>query len=206
MNKRLSLLTAALLLAGASSAFAASSTDLTVTGTITPSACTPTLLNGGIIELGKVSSKGLNADRRTIIDTREVGLTVNCDAATRFALLGIDSRLGSSAHSSEFGLGLINIDQKLGSYKLTILNPMADGVQVQPIASSDGQNNWYFEDWWEPHLFMSVASMADGSQPVTVKDLTLDLQVTTSIARTDGLDLTSEVPIDGLATLEVKYL
>lgn len=51
MNKHLSLLTAALLPTGVSSAFAASSTDLTVTGLITPGACAPALSKGGVVEV-----------------------------------------------------------------------------------------------------------------------------------------------------------
>ena len=48
--------------------------------------------------------------------------------------------------------------------------------------------------------------MADPSQPASVKELVTDLEVQTVIARTDGLDLSNEVTIDGSATLEVKYL
>lgn len=206
MNKRLSLLTAALLLTGASSAFAASSTDLTVTGIITPSACTPTLASGGMIDLGKISSKDLNTNTSTLVDTRTLAMSVSCDSAIRFALSSIDGRNGSAAFISRYGLGFINSTQKLGGYLLTILNPMADGTQVQPIASYDNGNTWGREKFWDPGLYMSVGSMSDDSQPIAVKDLTLDLQVQTTIARTDGLDLTNEVPIDGLATLEVKYL
>ncbi|WP_348748811.1 hypothetical protein [Pseudomonas rhodesiae] len=43
MNTSLNLVGSALLFASACSAFAASSVDLTVKGTITPSACTPSL-------------------------------------------------------------------------------------------------------------------------------------------------------------------
>jgi hypothetical protein len=48
--------------------------------------------------------------------------------------------------------------------------------------------------------------MSDESQPIPMQNLTVDLEVQTVIARTDGLDLSNEVPIDGSATLEVKYL
>ncbi len=47
---------------------------------------------------------------------------------------------------------------------------------------------------------------SDASTPVPATELVADLQVNTSIARTDGLDLTNEVTLDGSATLEVKYL
>lgn len=203
MNKRLSLLTAALLLTGASSAFAASSTDLTVTGLITPVACTPTLSSNSI-DLGKIPVKDLTPNNPTLIDKRTLSMSVNCDSTIRLALNAIDNRAGS-AFGSGFGLGLINGTQKLGQFKLTILNPMADGVQAQSIASYDG-NNWFKEPFWDAGMYMSVGSMADASQPIAVKDLVLDLQVSTQIARTDGLDLSNEVPIDGSATLEVKYL
>lgn len=81
-----------------------------------------------------------------------------------------------------------------------------DGVVVQPIASGDQGKTWYRESAWEPSLYMSVASMDDDTQPLPVKELRVGLEVRTSIARTDSLDLSNEVTIDGSATLEVKYL
>ena len=120
MNKHLSLLTAALLLTGASSAFAASSTDLTVTGIITPVACTPSLANGGVVDYGKRSAKDLQSDRpHSTWSGRSLQLTVNCDASTQFAL----KHLITGRHRKRlapmriFGLGLINTNEKLGFYQ-----------------------------------------------------------------------------------------
>ncbi|MCU1760552.1 DUF1120 domain-containing protein [Pseudomonas sp. 14P_8.1_Bac3] len=203
MNKHLTLLTAALLLTSASSAFAASSTDLTVTGTITPAACTPTL-SSNAIDLGKISSKDLKQTSATIIDRRTLTLSVNCDATTSFALVGVDGRPGSSIESIKYGLGFINTDQKLGGLGLYIRNPVADGVPVQTIGSFDG-STWYKESIWEPKIFIAVGSLTDDSQPISVKDLTADIDVSTVIARADRLDLTNEVPIDGQVTIEVRY-
>ncbi len=47
MKKTLNTLLVAMLLTASASTFAASSVDLTVTGIITPSACEPTLSQGG---------------------------------------------------------------------------------------------------------------------------------------------------------------
>jgi len=203
MNKHLTLLTAALLLTSASSAFAASSTDLTVTGTITPAACTPTL-SSNAIDLGKISSKDLKQNNPTLIDQRTLTMSVNCDAPTTFALIGIDGRPNTTAFSFRYGLGLINTDQKLGGFVLYTRNAVADGIQVQTIGSYDG-NTWQHEKAMEPGMFFAAASLADDSQPITVKDLTFDVQVDTHIARADALDLTNEVPIDGQVTIEVRY-
>ncbi|PRA28750.1 DUF1120 domain-containing protein [Pseudomonas poae] len=206
MNKTLTSLVASLVLSSATSVFAASSVDLTVKGLITPSACTPSLSGGGVIDHGKISSKDLQADKSTLIGTHILILTVNCDAAILMAVHSIDNRLGSSPLPSGFGLGWINGTQELGWYQLALLNPIADNVAVGTILSSDGGETWVDDNYWDRGLYMSVAAVTDASQPVAIKDLTVDLRVQTVIARTDGLDLSNEVPIDGSATLEVKYL
>lgn len=206
MKTRLTTLAASVLLLNSATAFAASSVDLTVKGLIVPSACTPTLSGGGVIDHGKVSAKDLNPDRATSIGFHTLSLSVNCDAPIQFALHPIDNRAASGI-STDFGLGFINDTQKLGHFSLTLRNPVADdGVAVQTIASIDQGNTWYSDYSWEPSMYMSVASMDDDTQPLPVKDLRIDLQVNTLINRTDGLDLSNEVTIDGSATIEVKYL
>lgn len=80
MKTSVSLLSSALLLAITSSAFAASSVDLTVKGLITPSACTPSL--PGDVDLGKIAAKDLYQDSYTPLEKKTLQLSVNCDAAT----------------------------------------------------------------------------------------------------------------------------
>ncbi|MEV6555031.1 hypothetical protein AB0M22_04885 [Nocardia sp. NPDC051756] len=46
--------------------------------------------------------------------------------------------------------------------------------------------------------------MPDETSPVPTQDLTAEAD--TTIARSDSLDLSNETPIDGTATIEVKYL
>lgn len=66
MKNSISLLAAAIVLSGASTAFGASSVDLTVKGLITPSACTPSLSNGGMADYRKISAQDLpNANTPT---------------------------------------------------------------------------------------------------------------------------------------------
>ena len=206
MKALLTTLTTSLLLLGSASTYAASTVDLTVKGLIVPSACTPNMSSGGIIDHGKISAKDLRPDNPTHIGTHVMTLVVVCDAPIQFALHSIDNRAGSSISSSDYGLGLINGTQKLGWYKLMLRNAVADGAQMQPIASSDGGNTWYSEDLWDAGLYMALATLDDATQPASIKELVTELVVDTSIARTDGLDLSNEVTLDGSATLEVKYL
>ncbi|MBY8951911.1 DUF1120 domain-containing protein [Pseudomonas sp. PA-1-2A] len=207
MKTRLTALAAGVLLLGSATTFAASSVDLTVKGLIVPSACTPSLSGGGVIDHGKISAKDLNTDRQTQLDRQTLAMTVNCDAPIQFALHSVDNRATSSpSGSGYYGLGFTNETQQLGYYYIRMSNPVADeGVVVQTISSYDLQNWMRWRDW-DAGLYMSVASMDDATQPLAVKDLTVDLDVFTTINRADGLDLSNEVTIDGSATLEVKYL
>ena len=204
MNKLLLPLAASLLL-GAPLAFAASTTELKVIGKITPSACDITMPSGNVIDHGKYSSRDLDKTNPTVIGNHTLKLNVKCNAAIAFALKAIDNQAGSSLSSSDFGLGLINGDQKLGHFNLTLSNPMAGIVQVQTIASVD-LVGWYTEKFMDPGLYMSVAAMDDDTQPLPTEELTLDLVVQTIINRADRLDLKDEVPINGSATIEVIYL
>lgn len=57
MIRALTCFTATVLMAGTPGAFAASATDLSVTGVITPSSCVPSLSSGGIVDHGKLTVK-----------------------------------------------------------------------------------------------------------------------------------------------------
>ncbi|PKH27593.1 DUF1120 domain-containing protein [Pseudomonas fluorescens] len=205
MKTRLTTLAASVLLLNSATTFAASSVDLTVKGLIVPSACTPSLSGGGVIDHGKISAKDLHPDRATAIGLHTLSMSVNCDAPIQFALHPIDNRAASGL-TTDFGLGFINETQKLGHFSLTWRGMVADGVTAQPIASTDQGKTWYAEKFWEPSMYMAAASMSDDTQPLPIKDLSVDLEVLTIINPADGLDLSNEVTIDGSATLEVKYL
>ncbi|MCE6980482.1 DUF1120 domain-containing protein [Pseudomonas frederiksbergensis] len=98
MNKQLSFLATALLISHMSSGFAASTTELTVTGMITPSACSPILSAGGVVDYGKISAKDLmptnapNPVNESLLGNYSPQLSVACDASTPFSLRVSDDR------------------------------------------------------------------------------------------------------------------
>lgn len=206
MKTLLNTVAASVMLLTCATTYAASTVDLAVKGLIIPSACTPSLSSGGIIDHRKISAKDLRPDNPTLIGTHTMTVAVLCDGAIPFALNSIDNRADSSMMREIYGLGFINGTQKLGWFQLTLQNAVADGVQMKTIASADGGNTWYDEKSWEPGVYMSVADTAGGTQPTPVKELVAQMTVDTTIARTDSLDLSNEVTLDGSATLEVKYL
>lgn len=207
MKKSLSILCTALLLTGASSAFA-SSTDLTVTGLITPAACKPNLSGGGIVDFGKISTQDLNKDVQTRLPDRTVQLTVNCDAEIRFAIQPIDNRAGSSTAGPAFGLGLINGTEKLGRYYLEIVNPVADIPSTVLYSANDG-SSWYpLEDSAATTRYLiGFGNRDSGAWDLhPLKDVAVDIFLNTAIAPTKTLTLTDDVLIDGSATLQIIYL
>ncbi|MBH3367985.1 DUF1120 domain-containing protein [Pseudomonas carnis] len=206
MKTCISLLSSSLLLAMTSSVFAASSVDLAVKGVITPSACTPNL--PGDIDYGKIAAKDLNPDSHTWLERRTLKLSVNCEAATLFAIHSIDNRAGSST-IGVFGLGLINGNEKLGGFELSVIGHVAETPSTVLIQypSRPTWSELYPEDGVEPGTLVALGSRGDsGWAPHPIKDATLDLSVRGAIAPANTLTLTSEVALDGSATLEVKYL
>lgn len=188
------------------SVFAASSVELAVRGTITPSACTPAFAGSNIIEHGKIAAKDLRQDNPTLLPRSTVQLSITCEASTFFAIKPIDNRSGTGTSSADFGLGFVNGDKKLGRFYLTPKHMLADGIGVQPIASIDGGSTWYAEWAWELQTLWGAGAMDDATTLLPSRVLEIDLEVSTSIAPAERFDLSEEVAIDGSATLEVVYL
>ncbi|HEC53920.1 MAG TPA: DUF1120 domain-containing protein [Gammaproteobacteria bacterium] len=214
MKHMLSLMTMAIALAGGGQAMAASSVDLSIKGSITPAACTPTLSNGGVVMHGKISYSDLNRYGATKLPTATIALSVNCTALTLFAIKPTDNREGSSSEwpggPSSFGLGFVNGDAKVGFYSLKMNNSKADGVLQTVIESVDGET-WFDAldnaQMWQPNWMRSFKDSAgSGITPVPVQIMSADILVDTTINDKALLPVTQEIPIDGSATLDVVYL
>lgn len=208
MKTSLISLSTVLLLSSISSAFAASTVELTVTGLITPSACTP-MLSSTVIDHGKISAKDIDQDRGKIFNNN-LDMTVTCDAQTLFGLRGIDNRAASSTMPGVgYGLGLINDTQKIGNFTLAFVSPNADGTNVLPLESTDNGATWSDTEGatWQQAYLASFGERSGGTwAPIPIQNLVTQMQVQTTIAPARGLDLSNEVLIDGSATIEVKYL
>lgn len=207
MKTPVSLLSSALLLALSSSVFAASSVDLTVKGLITPNACTPSL--PGDVDFGKIAAKDLNIDSPTTLERKTLPLSINCDAATLFAIQPIDNRAGSAFSRLYFGLGMINENQKLGRYLLGFTNPVAETPSTL-LAMYNADGRWVTllpDEVMGPNDLVALGSRGDsGWAPHPIKDALIDVTLYTTINPAKDLTLTDEVAIDGSATFEVKYL
>ncbi|MGF6096148.1 DUF1120 domain-containing protein [Pseudomonas sp. 18175] len=195
------------LLTSAGHAVAASSIDMSIRGSITPSACELSLANGGVFDLGKVAAKDLQAEQPTNLEELNTQLAVTCEAATLMGIEFKDNRAGSSFFDQDntFGLGLINGNQKLGHIGATLTSYMADGTRAFGIHSMDGGLTWAAGGGAKPGSLSSVYTAAPMA-PVPVQVMTAKMILDASIAPAKGLTLTDEVPIDGSITMTVRYL
>ncbi len=209
MKKPLAALTAVVALIGSGMTFAESSVELTVQGVLTTSACVPTLSNNGQVDHGKISAKDLNPTTPTNLPTARLQLTVACDFPTLIALRPTDNRAGSSTLPFGYGLGLIDNLQKIGTYWISLRNPVADNVAVVPIESLDGESWQAIDDtlWQYPYM----AAFGDGSigsnrKPIPIQNVISELWIDTQIAPAESLNLSSEVRMDGVATFTIIYI
>jgi len=197
-----------LLLTAGSQVYAASSVDLTVKGIITPTACTPNLSGMGVVDYGKISVSDLHPDLITELPATSLQMTVTCEAPTLFALKGIDNSTGSIDPYNYYGLGMIG-DKNIGSYHLMLTNPIADGSPATHIASADGESWKNNEDNVWPVVFLAAFSDQPGGPlwaPSPIQALSTDLVISPLISPTRRLNVLDELPFNGSATLEVKYL
>lgn len=200
-------LTLALLLAALTpGAFAASSTDVNVSGTITPSACAPVLSNGGVIDHGKMTAKDLQPASPTRLTPAEMRLEVLCEGETFFTLSTVDNRAGTSAiNPRHHGLGLTPQKEKLGSVSFSLFDPLADNTPVKVITSSNGGANWDESIYLGHEALTSFAAVGGPNTPIALKTLSARLRALSIIVPATNLTLLDEVPIDGQATLQLKY-
>ena len=197
-------------------ALAASTAELAVKGLITPLACTPTLSNAGLVDFGKISRQDLNVDRRTRLRDQALYLSIHCNAPGRFALRMQDNREGSAIVNSQiyYGLNLDGSGNRIGLYSLNFdpANTVVDRLpQVFRTDSTTGGVAWSTSNSRPlPISARSYLGFTDraGSTagPIAIYHLVSRVIVETVIAPTSELDLSSEVQIDGSATLEVVYL
>jgi hypothetical protein len=205
-----------LLLTGVQHSLAASTVDLSVKGVVIPTACTPQLSSGGLIDYGKISQQDLNVDKGTRLPVKYLQVSVGCNGPSRFALRMRDNRDGSAMVNSEiyYGLGLDNSGNRIGLYSLTF-DPRQTVVDSSAMiygteSTTDGLA------WRTANLnpidigansylgFTDTEGSTTG--PSQIQELISTVKVEAVINAKQNLDLSTDILLDGSATMEVVYL
>ncbi|QVM95367.1 DUF1120 domain-containing protein [Pseudomonas sp. SORT22] len=209
-----SVLSLAVLMTLATANAMAATTDLTVTGTITPAACTPTLGNGGLVEYGSLALTELEETSTGYrLPVKSLSFSIECSAPAAFALIANDNRRDSSpANAWLFGLGT-HQDQAIGHFMMrwNYETLVIDGTQGYTIESIDNGNSWnavfdgvLYDAGQAPSNLVgfSITSSELGPAPATSVNLTMDVDGGIN----KGLTLNGAMELDGSATIEIVYL
>lgn len=217
---------AAFIISTAHSAFAAETADLKVQGSLVMGSCTPTLSSGGVVDYGKISLASLKTDAVNQLGSKEVTLTLTCQSPTKVGWTTMDDRTDTVFDTKpevngktaplpvdEFGLGKTAGGIALGSYSIVAGNsgePLVDGEAGQTGFSDDNAATW------NKSSTDGSFHRADGARVITFVDtdgapvaFTVASDVLTigaAIQNTTTLAITDDTPLDGQATISVKYL
>lgn len=179
-----------------------------MTGSITPSACTPTLSPSGVVDHGRVPARSLNQYEFTELPARTLDLSVTCNHSVLFVLVGVDNRADSSVGPGfYYGLGnnMYAPAERLGSVSLAIREAVGDGQRAIVLASSNKGLTWFPESNAYPDNYMGFAHPGT-LVPDPHSVLTAKLEIKTSINAAAYLTLDQEVPLDGSIVLDLRYL
>lgn len=212
-----------LLATASAGAFAAESADLIVKGVIRPAACAVTLSGDGSVDFGTISSKSLSGSAATKLQEREITMTMTCDAAAAVGYRIDDNRSASAAQilnsvdssiANAMGYGLGSVDGKsLGAFAIRALPADAtlDGAAATASTrSTDGGSSWQGTGTVSNYVAPATVyawSATDGGAPVSASTVSQVLKLVGALNNTGDLPaLTSNVSLDGSATISVVYL
>jgi len=216
MNRLAALIVLTSTLCAAAAVQAAPTVELRVTGVIRPSACTPTLGNSGVADYGTIPAKTLQPGQYKKLDVKQVSLSVTCDAAAKIALVVLDNRASSRIDgvvdsiradaAYNFGLGSV-AGKNVGGYTMMLSGTsLADGQPVSTISSKDKGASWSSNAGYLDHEGAYFSFAQSGATPVALKTLAATINVQAVLNKPENLPLNQDVPLDGSATIEIKYL
>lgn len=219
--KKILLATAVAL--ASTSAFADSTAVMKVKGTLTNSACTAELGNGGVIDYGYIRLGELSATTNNIIGQKQIPVSINCTAATKLGFTVTDNRgdsnpqlpvdIAGNANQTvkyyTYGVGKTADGVKIGNYGMWMTNITADGKTVDSIANN---HDWPSTSWKKTGIprsdaFQTIAFATTGTTtPLAITNATFNFNTNLVIRDTTTLAVTDDTALDGQNTLTLVYL
>lgn len=217
-NKIIVLAGLALAVAGLS----AQAADVRVKGAIAPSSCSFSITNS-IIDYGNISPSSLSPTNYTKLDKKSVPYTVKCSGQSKIkvGIKAVDNRSSTKIPNLmlsqfdgrykdlyNFGLGSTAKGQKVGGYVIHLRNSIADGKAVGIVSSENSGGRWEANSTEAVGHTANVTSWRAGNvyAPILVNTVAGSVEVQAVINKTSDLDMSSQINLDGHATLELHYL
>lgn len=212
----------------------ASTVDIRVIGTISPVACVPSLSGGGTIDYGTIHPTTMHATDYTVLPEKTTELSITCDAPAKVAIQSSSGRKGSLAGATEYyygnavlpvtvfgandvaGVGLgwnANAPtEKIGGVAFTV-EPSSVSVDGNAADVIGGTINgtWYHNprhhDLFSYRWSRELTFAAPGTLvPMEFTTATATVKAQAYLNKRSELDLSKPVALDGLISLELRYL
>ncbi|EMC0022067.1 DUF1120 domain-containing protein [Enterobacter cloacae] len=214
---------ATLVALASASAFAEPTAVLKVHGTLTNSACTAELGNGGVIDYGMIRLGELSPTENNHLGQKQIPVTITCSAPTKVGFTISDNRSDSnaqlpvdignntaqSAKYYTYGVGNTTEGVKIGNYGMWMTDVAADGKTVDAIAHN---HDWASTSWKKSGVprsdaFQTTAFAETGTTtPLAITNATFNFNTNLKIRDTNTLAITDDTPLDGQATMTLVYL
>jgi len=212
MNKAIILSALAASLLASFAVHAADTTELKVKGTVRPNACTPTLTADGVIDYGTIPAASLKAGNKTTLAEKAINLAIVCDNAAKIAVTFTDNRAAtrvpgivSAGESANFGLGSA-AGNNIGGYSVKFDTVTKDGGFAIYLGSNDSGASWATYSPYADTVGGYVSVGTGSATPAAGKVFSMGLKVQAVLNKPENMSLTQDVPLDGSATIEVRYL
>jgi hypothetical protein len=198
-----------------SAASAQQTAPLTVTGNITPAACTASLSNDGAFKYADIDSSTLNDTSTTTLPTSPAAsFNISCMGEAQVTWAIVDNQPGTSSDTSDvanLGLGTDRDGNKIGSYKVAMSSPVVDGVsnQVYVMKSTNGGVSWSYLErggYLMRPAQLYTYSTDNGYNPGKGKTFSANVVITPKIAPKSTLNTTGDIELQGNATINLGYL
>lgn len=218
MTRRQCILSFLAMALASATVMAAPATELRVTGTILPGACTPSFGHGAEAHFGSISSEKAKGRRRMALPAQQFQFTITCDVRTRVGVRPHDNQHHSAdrnvseeldeagAPEDIFGLGHDN-GRDLGGYEARFVPGtfQADGKPMDTISTSAGHHNWVKRRGGQIRHDVINAWAEHGSlTPAAFANLSGILRIRPVINTTEAVK--QDANLDGSLTLELHYL
>ncbi|HBH7064988.1 hypothetical protein ABR39_21255 [Enterobacter genomosp. O] len=214
---------ATLVALASASAFAEPTAVLKVHGTLTNSACTAEMGNGGVIDYGYIRLGELSATSNNKLGQKQIPVTITCSAATKVGFTISDNRgdsnaqlpvdiggnLNQSVKYYTYGVGNTTEGVKIGNYGMWMTDVAADGKTVDSIANN---HDWASTSWKKTGIprsdaFQTIAFADTGTTtPLAITNATFNFNTNLIIRDTTTLAITDDTALDGQATMTLVYL
>lgn len=227
--KKIFIATAVALSLSAAAQAADSSAVLKVAGVLTNDACTPSMSGGAVVDFGTKYVSDLSPTDTNQLGYKDVDLSITCSAPTKVSWRITDDRIDSVvkltitggtwddgdetawAFSQVFGVGKTAGGVNIGAYAVDInrTGSTADGkaatVLYSPAPATD--ETWFvMQDTTYASYNQEYTFGTSDTTPVAFTTAVFPLRVALAVQKTDTLAITDNTPIDGQATITLRYL